>query len=37
MAKISKSYILTPPIPLPGALDVREVWKPIDELTVQVW
>ena len=36
MAKISKSYILTPPNP-PGACEVSEVWQPLDELTVQVW
>ena len=36
MAKISKSYILTPPLPQGCVMSVK-CEKPIDELTVQVW
>ena len=36
MAKISKSYILTPPHPKRHGMSVK-CEKPIDELTVQVW
>ena len=36
MAKISKSYILTPPNPQGHGLSVK-CEEPIDELTVQVW
>ena len=36
MAKISKSYILTPPQPLGHGMPVK-CEEPIDELTVQVW
>ena len=36
MAKISKSYILTPPYPQ-GQVMSEECEQPLDELTVQVW
>ena len=36
MAKISKSYILTPPHPQGHVMSVK-CEQPIDELTVQVW
>ena len=36
MAKISKSYILTPPHPQ-GQLMSEECEQPLDELTVQLW
>ena len=36
MAKISKSYILTPPHPQGHGMSVK-CEEPIDELTVQVW
>ena len=36
MAKISKSYILTPPPPQGHGMSVK-CEKPLDELTVQVW
>ena len=36
MAKISKSYILTPPQPQGQVMPVK-CEEPIDELTVQVW
>ena len=36
MAKISKSYILTPPHPQGRVMSVK-CEEPIDELTVQVW
>ena len=36
MAKISKSYILTPPQPQGRVMSVK-CEEPIDELTVQVW
>ena len=36
MAKISKSYILTPPHPQGYGMSVK-CEEPIDELTVQVW
>ena len=36
MAKISKSYILTPPHPQGQVMSVK-CEEPIDELTVQVW
>ena len=36
MAKISKSYILTPPHPQGHVMSVK-CEEPIDELTVQVW
>ena len=36
MAKISKSYILTPPQPQGHGMSVK-CEEPIDELTVQVW
>ena len=36
MAKISKSYILTPPTPGGGVMSVK-CEEPIDDLTVQVW
>ena len=36
MAKISKSYILTPPQPQGHVISVK-CEEPIDELTVQVW
>ena len=36
MAKISKSYILTPPNPQ-GQVMSEECEQPLDELTVQVW
>ena len=36
MAKISKSYVLTPPHPQGQVMSVQ-CEEPIDELTVQVW
>ena len=36
MAKISKSYILTPPDPQGRVMSVK-CEQPLDELTVQVW
>ena len=37
MAKISKSYILTPPHPKGHVMLSVKCEEPIDELTVQVW
>ena len=37
IAKISKSYILTPSAPPPGAWDVSEVWGTNRWITVKVW